>query len=311
VDLAELPRFPSSPNHRSDLTNGLVGGLFIALALGFFFEYLDNRLKTPEEIKEHLGIPPLGLLPSVKGMGAGHPYPLLVDDTWPKLTEAFRTLRTNLIFSSSAQKSRSVVVTSTGPGEGKTLVSANLATSLAQAGLRVLVIDADMRRPALHKALEVAQEPGLSDVLVGQAKASESVSKTAVPGLWILPAGGISPNPAELLGSKRFRDFLHTLGEHFDWIVIDSPPVMAVADAAVVANVATGVVFVIRSEAVSRYAAQAALEQLKNARASVIGGVLNRVDLDRQAYYYSTYYRKEYSEYYSASNSKSKRSSRK
>jgi capsular exopolysaccharide synthesis family protein len=243
----------------------------------------------------------LGLLPIVRKLDPLHPYPVLNGPAWPKLTEAFRTLRTNVVFSSAHQGSRSIVVTSTGPNEGKTLVSANLAISLAETSSRVLLIDGDLRRSKLHQVFELSQEPGLSNLLVGGAKASEAVRKTSVPGLWVLPAGRIPPNPTELLGSARFLDFLNSLHDHFDWVVIDTPPVMAVADASVVAHNVTGVVFVIRAEVVSRYAALAALEQLENGRANVIGAVLNRVDLDRHAYYYSHYYRKEYSDYYSIS----------
>src|SRR5207249_3602387 len=139
--------------------------------------------------------------------------------------ECFRAIRTNVIFSAAGESSRSLVVTSTGPGEGKTLVAANLAAALAQAGQRVLLVDADMRKPRVHEVFGHRQEPGLSNVLVGNAKASEAVKSAGVPGLWSLSAGMLPPNPAELLGSKRFREFIATLGQHFDWVVIDTPPV--------------------------------------------------------------------------------------
>jgi capsular exopolysaccharide synthesis family protein len=300
VDPAEVPRSPASPNRPLNLMAGVFGGLLLGVVLGFFFEYLDNRIKTPDEIKAYLGVPALGLLPVVRGLAAGQPYPILNGSAWPKLNEAFRTLRTNVIFSSAEQGCRSIVVTSTGPNEGKTLVSANFAISLAEAGLRVLLLDADMRRPKLHDVFQIEQEPGLSNLVVGGTKASDAIKKTSIQGLWVLPAGRIPPNPAELLGSSRFLEFLKSFSTHFDWVVIDTPPVMAVADAAVVAHSVTGVLFVVRSEMVGRHAAQTALEQLDNTRANIVGAVLNRVDLDRHAYYYSQYYRKEYSEYYSS-----------
>jgi len=156
-----------------------------------------------------------------------------------------------------------------------------------------------MRRPKAHEAFDLAQEPGLSNLLVGNAKASESIRKTSVPGLWMLPAGRIPPNPAELLGSAKFRDFLQSLREHFDWVIIDTPPVMAVTDAAILAHVANGVVFVVGAEMTSRFAAARALDQLQVASARFIGAVLNGVDLQRHSYYYSHYYRKEYVNYYS------------
>jgi len=155
-----------------------------------------------------------------------------------------------------------------------------------------------MRRPRLHDLFKASREPGLSNLMVGSAKASAVVRRTNVPGLWLLPAGRIPPNPAELLGSSRFRSFLTSLKEHFDWVVIDTPPVMAVTDATIVGHWASGVVFVVGSEMTSKHAARTALQQLQHARAHVIGGILNRVDLQRHGYYYSNYYRREYAEYY-------------
>jgi capsular exopolysaccharide synthesis family protein len=178
------------------------------------------------------------------------------------------------------------------------MIASNLAISLAQAGQRTLLIDADMRKPMTHEIFELTQEPGLSNLLVGNAKASEAFRKSGIAGLWIIPCGHLPPNPAELLGSVKFREFLGSLKEHFDWVIIDSPPVMAVTDAALVAHHATGVVFVIGAEMTSRHAAKSAIEQLRKVQARFVGAVLNRVDLERNAYYYSQYYRREYSDYY-------------
>ena len=161
-----------------------------------------------------------------------------------------------MLFSSADEGVRTIVVTSAGPGEGKSLFSANLSVSLAQAGQRVLHVDADMRRPRVHEIFEFSQEPGLSNLLVGDCKPSEAVRKvTGVPGLAVLPAGMIPPNPAELLGSKRFDEYFATLSEHFDCVIIDSPPVLAVADASILANTASGVVFVVGADQTSRHAA--------------------------------------------------------
>jgi len=150
----------------------------------------------------------------------------------------------------------------------------------------------------LHERFGQKGEPGLSNLIVGNAKASEAVRKTPASGLWLLPAGRVPPNPAELLGSQRFKDFLSTLADHFDWIVIDTPPVLPVADASVVAHAVNGVLFVVGAEMTSRHAAGAALDQLSGAKGRVVGAVLNRVDLQHHAYYYSQYYRREYSRYY-------------
>ena len=272
----------------------------------FFFEYFDNRITHPEEIKQHLGVPFLGMVPALVHNGAGKAAagngnaspPLINNGVPPHFAESFRTLRTNLLFSSAEEGSRRIVVTSTGPGEGKTLVASNAAMALALAGERVLLIDGDMRKPRVHEVFGKPQKPGLSNVLVGDAKASDSVHKTSVPGLWVLPAGEHPPNPAELLGSKRCKDLLSSVSEHFDWVIIDTPPVMAVTDSSVVAHGATGVLFVVGSEMTVRGTAQRAMEQLEHAKAKFIGAVLNRVDLHHNAYYYSQYYRREYGDYY-------------
>ena len=300
VDAAERPRVPASPRRNFNMLIALFGGSMLGVGLAFFFEYLDNRIKTPDEVKSHLGLPALGMVPAIGEKALNGAYPLLGAGTPPNFNEAFRTVRTNVLFSSAEEGSKTLLITSTGPGEGKTTFSCNLAVSLAQTGQRVLLIDADMRKPKVHDAFGVNQEPGLSNLLVGGVKASESVRKTKVTGLWLLPAGKLPPNPAELLGSQRFKEFLLSLKEHFDTIVIDSPPVMAVADAAVIAHRTTGVVFVVGAEMTSRYAAKAALDQLENARARFVGAVLNRVDIEKHSYYYSQYYKKEYARYYQA-----------
>jgi exopolysaccharide transport family protein len=304
VDEAEVPRSPAFPRKRLNLLLALAGGSLLAVGFAFFFEYLDNRIKTPDEIKRYLGLAFLGMVPALdmkaidKANGRS-PRPLLINDGVPaNFSESFRALRTNLLFSSAEEGSRSIVVTSTGPGEGKSLVASNLAMALAQAGERVLLVDADMRRPRVHRIFDKPQKPGLSNVLVGDARAADTVHKTGVPGLWVMPAGVHPPNPAELLGSKRCKEFMASLEEHFDWVIVDTPPVMAVTDSAVVVHRATGVLFVVGSEMTARGAARRAVEQLEHAKGRFVGAVLNRVDLQHNAYYYSQYYRREYSEYY-------------
>jgi capsular exopolysaccharide synthesis family protein len=298
VDAGEQPRKPISPQKKLNELLAIVGGIGLALGLVFFFEYLDSRIKTPDEIRAHLSLPHLGLLPAMSQKGGQ--YPLLSGGVPANFSEAFRAVRTNVLFSTAQEGARTLVVTSTAPGEGKSMVASNLAVSLAQAGQRVLLIDGDMRKPKVHEIFGSKQEPGLSNVMVGSSKASDAVRKTAISGLWILTAGRIPPNPAELLGSARFREFNVSLRAHFDWIIIDTPPVMAVTDAALVAHHASGVVFVIGAEMTSRHAAKRALDQLEQANAKFVGAVLNRVDLERNAYYYSQYYSREYAQYYVA-----------
>ena len=298
IDKAERPRDAVFPRKGLNMLLGLVSGAVLAIGLTFFFEYLDSRLKTPEEVKAHLGLPALGMVPALAPQSWKGREPLIHIGVPPGFAEAFRTIRTNVLFSSAEEGARALVITSTGPGEGKTTVASNLAIGFAQAGQRVLLIDADMRRPRVHEVFGRRQEPGLSNVMVGNAKASQSVHKTGVPGLWLLAAGHLPPNPAELLGSQRFRDFVTSLKEHFDLILIDSPPVMAVTDAVIAAHAANGVVFVVGSEMTSRQAARAAVEQLEQGRVHFVGAILNRVDLERNSYYYSNYYRHEYGSYH-------------
>src|SRR5206468_9114135 len=171
----------------------------------------DSRIKTPDELKVHLGLPYLGMVPALSGK-SGHD-PLINNGVPANFSEAFRAIRTNVLFSTADEGPKVLVVTSSGPGEGKTLVATNVAVAIAQATQRVLLVDADMRRPRVHGVFGHEQEPGLSNVLVGNAKASESVRNSNVPGLWVMPSGMIPPNPAELLGSKRFKEFITTLGE--------------------------------------------------------------------------------------------------
>jgi succinoglycan biosynthesis transport protein ExoP len=298
VDRAQTPMKPVSPRKGLNLLLAVFGGSLLACGLVLFLEHIDSRIKTPDEVTLHLQLPHLGLLPALNAKQFDNVYPLISGNAPPNFGEAFRDLRTNVLFSSADGGSRSIVVTSTGPGEGKSLVAANLAISLAQATQRVLLLDADLRKPQVHDIFQVSQQPGLSNLLVGDAKASESVRKTDTPGLWVLTSGRIPPNPAELLGSQRFKELLVSVKEHFDWVIVDSPPVMAVTDARLVAQQATGVLFVVGAEMTSWHAAKRALDHLEYVQARFVGAVLNRVDLQRNAYYYSDYYRREYVAYY-------------
>jgi capsular exopolysaccharide synthesis family protein len=298
VDSAEVPRAPISPNLQRSVMLSFIAGLTLSLGLVFFVDYLDSRLKTPQDLKTHLGVPFLGLIPAVS-RNKDTANPLLTEVGLGSFSEAFKTVRTNVLFSSADDGLRTLVVTSAGPGEGKSICSANIAITLAQAGQRVLLADADMRRPRVHEIFDIRDEPGLSNLLTGNAKASEAIQKSSIPGLWLMPAGHIPPNPAELLGSPRFVDFIGALEDHFDWVVLDTPPVLVVADSMIVGNRATGVVFVVGADQTSRSAARTAIEQLTGANVNVIGSVLNKAEVHRHSHYYGSYYRKDYARYYS------------
>ena len=297
VDPAEVPGWPVLPNVQRDLMVAALMGLVLAIGLVFGFEYFDSRLKSPDEIKTHLGLPFLGLVPSVEAKD-GETVLLSAPDAPAHFSEAIKAIRTAVVFSSADEGARSIVVTSTAPGEGKTLVSSNLAVALAQTEQRALIIDCDMRRPRIHEVFGGPQDPGVSNVLVGTSELADVIRKTDTPNLSIMSAGHIPPNPAELLGSPRFKELIRKLRSQFDWIIIDAPPVMAVTDAAVIGNHATGVVFVVGAEMTSRRHASVAIEQLLAAKAHFIGAVLNRANVQRHGYYYATYYRKDYVQAY-------------
>ncbi|MEP6914999.1 MAG: polysaccharide biosynthesis tyrosine autokinase [Acidobacteriota bacterium] len=300
VDPASVPHTPVSPNPRRNLLMALFGGTLLALCAAFFAEYMDKGITSPEQLTNALGLTCLGLVPLVDERKHHANEPPLINANAPEaLQEAFRSVRTNVLFSARGEPIRNILITSTGPGEGKTLVATNLAMSIAQTGPRVLLLDADMRRPRVHTLFpENAQSPGLSEFIAGRATPSEAIVRTSVPGLWLMPSGSIPPNPSELLCSDRFTRFITGLSEFFDWVLIDSPPVLAVTDASLLAHVAAGVLFVVAAEESTVPAAKIALDQLDHAEARFLGAVLNKVNFKRNSFYYADYYRQEYGAYH-------------
>jgi polysaccharide biosynthesis transport protein len=258
-------------------------------------------LKTPEDVKEHLGLPFLGMVPDVGVKTNGNsprPSPLILKNPQSAVAEAYRVLRTNLIFSSAETKGRALVVTSANPGEGKTTTVANLASSLALNGAKVLAVDADLRRPTMHQHFGIPKTPGLSDLIVGKCQASEAIHTTRFKGLQVLPCGYVPPNPAELLGSAAMKQVVDALRSHYDWVLIDTPPILAMADTPVLCPLVEGVILVIGAEVSGRPAIQRAVDQVLGVGGKVIGVVLNKVDLERNSYYYGQYYGEYYRSYY-------------
>lgn len=298
MDRADVPKVPISPNPRRDWLTAILAGLGIAIGLAFGIEYLDDTVKTPEDITRRLTLPLLGLVPALRG----ERVPILTESVPHDFGEAFRSLRTSLVFTAGSESTRIIAVTSSQPLEGKTTTACNLAMALALGGSRVLLIDADMRRPGLHKTMGLENAMGLSHLLVGQARVREVVQRTAEANLVVITAGRTPPNPSELLGSARMNSFLANLASGpFDWIIVDTPPVLAVTDAVIIAPKVSGVVFVVGSEMTRRAHAERALETLQSGRPQSIGAVLNRVDFDRNKYYYSRYYGYQYKNYYGPS----------
>lgn len=299
AEKAVAPEVPARPRRlRNLLVTAFAAGLF-SLGLVFLLEYLDARLKSPEEVRSYLGVPFLGIVPLVSTKVLDHSSPLITKHASSDFGEAFRRVRTNLLLSTSRDDVKTLAVTSTGPREGKSVVASNLAIVLAQAGRRVLLLDADMRRPRIHELFDRPQQPGLSGTLVTKGAIAGSVHPSDVAGLDILTAGSPQPNPAELLGSPMFRKVLDSLIPTYDHIVVDCPPVMAVTDAAIIGHEVSGVVFVVGTDMATRGAARTAVEELASARANILGAILNRANLKGNTYYYSRYYRPEYERYYS------------
>lgn len=301
VEKAEPPRGPSSPRRTRNYQIALVIGLALGIGLAVLFEHLDNTLKTPEDVKEHLGLPFLGMVPDVgarAGTGLSRPSPLIFKNPNSAVAEAYRVLRTNLIFTSAESTGRALLVSSANPSEGKTTTVANLAASLALNGARVLAVDADLRRPAMHQHFGIAKTPGLTDLIVGKCRASEAIQVTRYKGLQVLPCGYVPPNPAELLGSASMKQVVLALRKHYDWVLFDTPPILAIADTSVLCPVVDGVVLVVGAEISGRTAIQRAIDQVASVGGKITGVVLNKVDLERNSYYYGQYYGEYYRSYY-------------
>ncbi|EGW37803.1 CpsD/CapB family tyrosine-protein kinase [Desulfosporosinus sp. OT] len=206
------------------------------------------------------------------------------------ISEAYRTLRTNVQFTSVDSETKKIMITSSGPREGKSSTVANLAVSIAQAGKSVIVVDADMRNPTQHKLFGLDNGQGLSVALVQDQDYRQYVQETAVPGVMVLTGGPIPPNPAELVGSKRMKRLIEEFSEQFDTVLIDTPPIIAVTDAAIIAQEVDGVILVLASGEVNKEFAQRAKEQLDKVGAKILGAVLNKADMKTSEYYYYYYY---------------------
>jgi tyrosine-protein kinase Etk/Wzc len=284
---------------RQKVMIGLVVGLFLGILSAFFLEYLDQTIKTSADVERALEIPVLGLIPrqspSASGPGKGGrrrgaiPLVSLVSPDDPT-SEAYRALRTNVTFVNAEQRALQLIcVTSPGPGEGKSTTAANLAITLAQQGAHTLLVDADLRRPLVHRAFNLVQEPGLTDVLVGASQLREAIRPNVIPKLDILPAGALPPNPSELLGSEAMHRLHEQLRTQYDTVIFDSPPTLAVTDAAVLGASTDAVILVLRAGETEEVAAQRTLGQLRRVQARVAGTVLNGVEQERDRYY--NYYR--------------------
>lgn len=305
IQPAEPPLKPYKPDKALNLALALLVGLMGGMGLAFLAEYLDSSIKTSEEMERVYRLPSLGVVPFLSGNGHrattnGDRQLALATYTRPMsmLAEAVFHLRTSLMLSMSGRPPGTILVTSPNPGEGKTTLSVNLASAMLFGHNRVLLIDADLRRPHIHQMFEAPLEPGLSNYLTGTAEAIEVVKETPVQNLYIIPAGPKPPHPIQLLSSLAFRSLVEELQQEFSHIVIDTPPIIGFADARVIARMVDGVLLVIKHHQTSRDAGKLAIQLLNQAYGNILGVVLNMAQSDKMGYggYYG--YFKDYHKYY-------------
>jgi tyrosine-protein kinase Etk/Wzc len=294
IDTAIRVLDPVRPNKRLNALLGLLVGLGLGLALSFFLEYLDTSLRSIEEVEKKLNTVVLGAVsrwdrPDRGEVGADESSRLITMNA-PRsaVAEAYRTVRTNIGFAAVGAPLRTIVVTSSGPKEGKSTTASNLAVTMAQSGKRVLLLDADLRRPVLHKIFGIDRDCGLTDHLVGTVELSEIIHETAVDGLFVVSSGSLPPNPSELLGSESMREVLDHLQEEFDLIIIDTPPVMAVTDALVLIAEVDGVIMIVEAGTTAEQVAVRTRQLIAPAARRFLGVVLNNLDLSR-GYGYGRY----------------------
>jgi capsular exopolysaccharide synthesis family protein len=312
---------PGEPVTPKPMRNGLLAlalGLVLGVGLAFLLEYLDDSWNSPEEMEQVSGAPTFGIIPELKGhtsqKGAGGIGQSLLktrrqvgekadtdelagrlvtvlDPTSPG-AEAYRTLRTNLLYAAVLldETSKVMVLTSPGPGEGKSTTCANLGVVLAQAGKKVLIVDCDFRKPVMHRFFGMRNIHGVVDVLVGERKLEE-VGAEPVEGLKVIAVGHIPPNPTELLGSRRFSELLASFREEFDYVLVDAPPVGLVSDPAILAAQGDGVLLVSDAQNTRKGSVRQAMRSLEVVGANVLGTAMNNVDASQSGYYYDYIYR--------------------
>ena len=281
---ANVPGSPVRPRKALNLAAGLMLGLFCGLGAAFLIDYLDNTIRSTEDIERFLNLPLLAMVPKSD------------DPNSAGVKEAQQTLRTSVLFASKGRTLNTVHVTSAAPGEGKSRTAVNLAKTLAQAGDRVLLVDADLRRPTVHGHLGLARDGGLSNYMMN-AEGGDTWRHLVKPSgdietLQVLTCGPLPPKPVELFGSDRFADLLAQLKKHYDWVVIDSPPVASLADSLVLGSLMEMTIFVIKHKQNDRELVRRSAESLRKVDTNLIGAVLNAVDLKRAAYndyYYASY----------------------
>ena len=323
VERAEQPFSPSYPQTARSLVIYAVLALLLCGGLVVGLEYLDSSVNTPQHVWRAVALSTFGAVPALNSLNRSRldwngsarallkkftrlslPAPeaassefVLTDHPLSIIAESYRTIRTAFLFSQAEKPPQIVLLTSPSPGDGKTLTTLNLATTLAQDGHRVLIMDADLRKGCCHTRLKLANHNGLSNVLTGNLKLEQAIQATGINGLFFLSAGIRPPNPSDLLGSHKMREILNNLRESFNFVLIDCPPIIPVSDAAILSTVCDGVILVFRGQKTTTRSARQASERLNAIRAPILGVVLNGVDLaDPEYAYYQDYYGSGYYE---------------
>jgi len=289
VDPAVPGRLPVKPNKPLNIGLGLIFGLIMGIGLAFFIEYLDTSVKTIDDVERIFQAPVLGVIPQNIGY-------LMDEGPESKNAEAYRVLRTNLLFTRRQEKFNTIVVVSAGAGEGKSTTTINLATVFAQAGSRILIVDSDLRRPTLHKLFKVPNNLGLTNYLLKQNSALEIIQSTPVPNLDFMPSGRLPNSAMGILGSDQMKELIKQLKERYDFIFFDSPPILGVSDASVLASEVDLVMQVIQYRRYPQPMTIRAKQMIEKVGGNFVGIVLNNINMsqDEGYYYYSGYYHDYY-----------------
>jgi polysaccharide biosynthesis transport protein len=299
VEPAELPLEPTGPNNGRDLLLVFAAGLLLAIGAPLTLEALDHHIKTPADIEQRLHLPCLAMVPKLSKL-AGEPRPVMTNESsW--YNESFRRIRAVVSSRFKPQTASRLLITSAVPEEGKSVVALNLAIAFAKTGQRVLLLDADLRRPSVHTNFDFEVAPGFTNLLRRDSDGPPPIRGTSIPNLFVMTSGTVQSDASELLASSHVQALLQTLETRFHWIIFDSPPVGPVADACILARHVPQTLFVVAADSTPVGAAMPAIDQLKAAGATIAGVVLNRADIERSGYYYWPYHQKQYSGYYAAS----------
>ncbi len=295
VDYATAPLLPYKPNIPLNLLIAVFVGLTAGVFLAFVTEHFDKTIKDEEELKKVFSIPFLGGVPLVQSQDVENGQIEKITHTNPMsvVSEAFRVIRTSVLFASPDQRPKSILVTSSQPLEGKTTCTSNLAISFTQSGYRVALIDADMRRPRLSKIYRNGGNQngaGLSTYLIGKYQLEDTVRKTEIDNLHVIMSGPIPPNPAELLGSERMKELIHALQEQYDIVLFDGPPILGFADSQLLARAVDGVLIVTSTGITQRKTLQLSIEELRKVQGKILGAIINRLESSSSRYRYANYY---------------------